>query len=366
MAVFEQSTALCYRIFDIAEGVNLEVAQKLLSLDSRRLSLSREGSEFIELPNPPISVEVGHRSLAVMGANVEVPVSVRVFDHGAISVLASVPIPPGTTAEQLIPLADQLYDSPEIEKLARELVEQFRKTLEPNLDEAHLWERFESYTVLFVKQVSGAPNAEALLAMPELPRLLLGETKEKALSELEKRDVLEQHFSYGENDLVVIDWNAAFVYEPSGSLDIPDLLEIANAQLMEFRYYDDVLDGELKRVYQFIDSKKGATSIIFSPYKALLRDLLQTLMDLSEFIERVENSLKIIGDVYLARVYEAALRQLRVGSWQAQVTRKWKMLSNTYELLRGEVDTARSLTLELMIVVLIILETLVALTAFLK
>ena len=59
------------------------------------------------------------------------------------------------------------------------------------------------------------------------------------LSVAERQDVTQRHFSYGEDDLVVVDWNAAFVYEPSGSRDIPDILEIANAQLLEFRYYDD-------------------------------------------------------------------------------------------------------------------------------
>ena len=41
-----------------------------------------------------------------------------------------------------------------------------------------------------------------------------------------KREVLEHHFSYTPNDLVVVEWNAAFVYEPTGSEDVVDLLEI--------------------------------------------------------------------------------------------------------------------------------------------
>jgi len=80
----------------------------------------------------------------------------------------------------------------------------------------------------------------------------------------------------------------------------------------------------------------------------------------------VENSLKIIGDFYLARVYEAAVEQLRIPAWKETVTRKQQILSDVYGWLKGEVDTARSLTLEVMIVLLIVVELLVAVGSVLK
>jgi hypothetical protein len=142
-----------------------------------------------------------------------------------------------------------------------------------------------------------------------------------------------------------------------------DLLEIANAQLCEFRYYDDVLDKELTKVYDIIGSHRRP-GLFNSPYKQLLRDLALTLIELSEFIERVENTLRIVGDTYLAKVYEGAVQQLRVKQWQNQVTRKQSVLNHTYELLKGEVDTDRTLTLEIAVVVLIVIEVLVALLPF--
>ena len=130
----------------------------------------------------------------------------------------------------------------------------------------------------------------------------------------------QRHFSYGKDDLVVIDWNAAFVYEPSGSRDIPDILEIANAQLLELRYYDDALDHSLARVNQRLKRERRRLGLIFrSPYPALSRQVLVTLLEMSELVERVENSLKIIGDFYLARVYEAAVEQLRIPAWKETV-----------------------------------------------
>ena len=74
---------------------------------------------------------------------------------------------------------------------------------------------------------------------------------------------------------------------------------------------------------------------------------------------------KIIGDFYLAKVYEAGVKRLRIASWQASVTRKQQMLANVYQLLKGDVDTQRSLTLEFTIVVLIVSEILVGAIALL-
>ena len=361
MLRLKNATALCYRIFDVAEEIDLKRAAGMLSQSVTRLTFTREGSEYVQLVNPPLSVELGTRPLALRNGKLDVQVAARLFDHGALSIILKVPIPPGSTLEELIPFADELYDSPAIERVGAEVVAQLRAALGPAFKDPHLWERNESYTVLLARELEGAETAAEVLAAPGLARLLLGEVKEKTLSAAERSQVLERSFSYGERDLAVVDWNAAFLWEPSGSSDIADLLEVANAQLLELRYYDDVLDKELTRVYDAIETKKGASAIIFSPYKKLMRELMLTVIELSEFIERVENSIRIVGDVYLARVYEAAVAQLRIGPWQEQVTRKLRLLNQTYELLKGEVDTARALTLEATIVLLIVFEVVMAL-----
>jgi hypothetical protein len=52
----------------------------------------------------------------------------------------------------------------------------------------------------------------------------------------------------------VIGWNAAFIYDtPAGAETAIQLLQYANAQLLEFRQYDDLLTTELEKVYDFLD-----------------------------------------------------------------------------------------------------------------
>ncbi len=352
--------ALCYRFFDVADEISLEKCRSLLTA-TRPLALTREGSEFIQLSNPPLAVDLGPRTLSLKSGTVQVDLGARIFDHGAIAIMVQVPIAPGTTIEALVPFADELYDAPGLQSLAEAELSKLQSQLSGAMVMPHLWAKHEEYTVLFAREIDGSPSAAQLLEDPDLARLLLGEVKEPRLSGQEVKEVLENHFSYTDRDLAVVEWNAMFLYEPSGSDDIVDLLEIANAQLLELRYYDDVLDKELGRVYDTIDRKKRS-SLLFSPYKQLLRDLMLNLIELSEFIERVENSLKIVGDVYLARVYEASVAQLRIKEWSDQVARKHRLLQQTYGLLRGEVDTDRALTLEIMVVVLIVLELVVGIT----
>jgi hypothetical protein len=365
--VVQKGSILCYRIYDIADEISLEKASSLLSADAQRLKLARENSQYLHLPNPPLTVELGHKSLPLRGGAVNVFALARIFDHGAASIILRVSIQPGTTYEQLVALADELYDSAALDALALQLIEGVRKSVEGALEDPHLWEQSESYTITFVERFQTAPTAAEIAEGLDLARLLLGETSGSPLSERERKEVTQHRFSYREDDLAIVDWNSAFVYEPSGSLDIPDVLEICNAQLLELRYYDDILDKNVIAIYEEVQKKKRSwRSVVRSPYKVLARRVLRTLLEMSEFIERVENSLKIIGDFYLAKVYEAAVRRLRIPAWQASVTRKQQMLANVYQLLKGEVDTDRSLTLEATIVLLIIGEILLAFTPMLR
>lgn len=362
--VFQKASILCYRLFDIAEEIDLERSRKVLAEGVRRLKLAREGSEYLQLPNPPLGVELGKRMLALSSGNTTVSAMARLFDHGAASIILSVPVPPGTEMPALTRLADELYDSIVVEQLASELIDNLRQQIAPALQDPHRWEQNESYTIIFAEKLEGDPPASQLLERADLARLLLGEVHARQLSERERAEVTQHRFSYTDEDLVVVDWNSAFVYEPSGIRDIPDILEICNAQLLEFRYFDDLLDVQLKGIYDAVQRQRGG--LLRSPYRMLSRRVLATVLDMSEFIERVENSLKIIGDFYLAKVYEAAVRRLRIPAWQASVTRKQQLLANVYTLLKGEVDTARSLTLEITIVVLIVSELLMALLTALR
>ena len=75
-----------------------------------------------------------------------------------------------------------------------------------------------------------------------------------------------------------------------------------------------------------------------------------------ELIERVENSLKVTDDVFLARVYAQALQEFRERTWRSGIERKMAIVRGTYDMLNAESLARRSEMLELTIVVLIVFE----------
>ena len=70
-----------------------------------------------------------------------------------------------------------------------------------------------------------------------------------------------QRFSYFEDDLAVLTWNAALVVEPvAEDTDVQYVLEFANAQLLELRFYDALLDAELPEDLHPRSPRRGAAS----------------------------------------------------------------------------------------------------------
>ena len=363
--VVREGRVVAYRQLDVADEIDLAVCQALLQASApRRGALTREGAQSLVISSPPLEITVGPRSIVLprTGKKIDADVSVRVFDYGAVSFSFEVPIAPGTELGDIVSWCDELYDSPELDQAAREMVQPLLARLRGSVRGEHGWNAVETYTVVFVRRFDGDPAAGDVLGTPSLASLVLGEPTNRRLSPSQRQDVLTHSHSYFDDDLVVVDWNCAFVLEPSGSRDIPDILELASSQLLELRYYDELFDAELARVYRDLDRARGRRIPDFrNPWVDLGRRVVSRLVELSEFAERVDNTLKVIGDFYLARVYESAVRRFRIRSWQASIDAKQALLAQSHSLIRGEIDARRTTLLELVVIVLILVEVLLAL-----
>jgi hypothetical protein len=203
-------------------------------------------------------------------------------------------------------------------------------------------------------------TAAALLGSVDLVPLLSGE--QRSLSDGARQDLLRQRFSYYTDDLVVLAWDRAFVYEPRGDSDVLDVLEVANAQLLEMRYYDELLDDELPRMYDLVAKARRTRTLLASRRFAHLARRLHTLVaEVTELTERVDNALQVTEDVYLARIYAAALELSRVPAVNAAVDRKLAIIRDTYAALYDESLASRTELMEVLIIVLIAAEIVIAL-----
>jgi uncharacterized Rmd1/YagE family protein len=81
----------------------------------------------------------------------------------------------------------------------------------------------------------------------------------------------------------------------------------------------------------------------------------------TEIAERVDNALQVTEDVYLARVYAAAIALFRVPNVSAAVDRKLAIIRETYSALYEEAAGARAQFLEIAILALIAIEIVLSL-----
>jgi hypothetical protein len=187
------------------------------------------------------------------------------------------------------------------------------------------------------------------------------------LSDQEKTTIPRHRLSYLADDLVIPTWNAAFVYDtPTGAQAALEILEFANSQLLEFRYYDQLLDGELAAIYARLQRPKWYDEWIGSRYTRAARQVHSLFIDINELTDRTENTLKFIGDIYAARLFGLVADRLGLETWKANVQEKLKTLSDVYRFAVERSSISRGQFLELAIVLILILELALVLTGVMK
>lgn len=361
----ETGSAIAYRLFDVGYAINLDRALELLAASGpeRARPVHGEG-QALQIPNPPITVLLGTDALTVGDLPHTVELSARIFDFGVVSLRVKIRAPNPCRWDTFTLFGRQLEHHPGIARITEQQVRTLTDRIAPAIERPALAAVHEDYMVFRVARVTGAQgtplNAGELATLDVVP-LLLNETR--PLSADARRELLPHRFSYYHDDLALLTWENALVVEPGEQdTDLQYILEFANAQLLELRYYDALLDAELPRLYDDIEAARARHAVFPGRrFAALLQRLQAQVADSTELVERVENALKVTDDVYLARVYSAALELFRGKAWRAGIDRKLAILHDTYAMLNGEAQAARSETLEIAIVLLIVVELAVGL-----
>jgi hypothetical protein len=379
-----------YRLYDVGYEIDLERALDLLATSpgerqTLRLNLAqppdlapeaaeaerlvarrsaRAEVQALQIKNPPITSALGVDSITLAGRPHDVHVSARIFDFGVVSLRLHVAAPGTPAWPEFSRFGNAIDACTETAALFLRHLRGLTTRLGAVIARPHVAPVTEDYIVFRVTRLlgpAGEPLATAVLRDLDVVPLLLNEQRE--LSSEARRELLPYWFSYYPDDLAVLTWNSALIVDPTeGDSDVQLILEFANAQLLELRYYDALLDAELPRMYDRIAEGRAAGRALRRRRYAGLLSALQTLVaDSTEIVERAENALKVTDDVFLARVYAAALELFRGRAWRGGIDHKLAIIRQTYAMLNAEAMTVRNEVLEVAIVVLIVVEIVLAL-----
>lgn len=365
MIIVRQGAAHAYRLLDVGYSISLDTALNVLASSApERVRPVRSEAAALQIANPPVSVILGGERVAIGGRAYDAEVSARIFDFGVASLCVRIPAGDDLDWDTFAAFGNAVDADTAIPALLEHHAQLLFQRITPAIERPTIAPVREDYVVFRMREVrgdDGAPlTSESLPTSVDLAPLLLNERR--TLSARARDELLQHRYSYYTDDLAVLTWDNALVLDPvEGASDVEYILEFANAQLLELRYYDAVLDGEIPKLYGRIGAARGAWMRHFSRrFSNLLGDVQRLYAESTELVERAENALKVTDDVFLARVYSAALEIFRGREWRAGVDRKLTLVRETYEMLNAEAQATRAEALEWAIVLLIVGEIIMA------
>jgi hypothetical protein len=216
----------------------------------------------------------------------------------------------------------------------------------------------EDYLVFAIQELNRRHRADDLVEHhgDVIASVLRGERA--PLSRQERDEILRHRISYLADDLVIPTWNAAFVYDTAaGTQAAVEIAEFANSQLLQFRYYDELLDNALASIYAEMQKEPHwYDSLLGRHYARAARQVHALYIDVNELTDRSENALKIIGDVYAARLFALLAARLDLATWKTNVREKLKTLDDIYRFSVEHLGMVRGELLELTIVAILVFE----------
>jgi hypothetical protein len=355
------ATVHVLRQIDVGDSVHLEKVARIL--ESRELSRgatvlrSPDGSagQGVVLRAEPLDVKLGKVAVGPFEADARA----RLFEFGVVALRFKFAVD-DTSASALMDLSAHLvresgsFDA-KAQQLWSDLGAQIRGAVVP-WEDGGAGELIEDFTVFVLPPVAdGAAGNERMLA-----HVLLGEPATRKLAPSVVNEISRRVIRYYEDDLVLVDYDAAIVVDKEETADVVDIFEIASAQLLELRFYDAMLGRSLEML--LADVRRARTAVWFfrSPFRRLGQRAAVLALELGELGDRLERAITLVGDTYSAQIYRETALRFRLSESGASVREKVEMIGRVAEVLGHEIHSRRDLVLEILVIVLILIEVVVA------
>jgi hypothetical protein len=354
--VLQIKSGLCHVMFvyDAARSIDLEVAERRIHEVSQRQTLphKRRAPSYLEYRPPPLRVSHDGPPLEIGSFRTRPNVDLLVYDFGAISVNYSIAL--DSSFDSLLPLSQSLYDNALLLSDSRKRIDHCLASMGSAAAQPNVAPVVEDYVIFHIESLSSVLEAENFRKLygHQIAQILRAENR--ALSQQEVEDVLSATMSYGADDIVIIDWNAALIVDSEGE-DIREVLQFANVELLEMRHLDDKLSRALDKSYDALARRATGLRRKLGRYGAELRVVAELQVDNAILFEGVNNALKLLGDQYLARAYRLASRRFHLDDWDTTILRKLQTLESIYQTMSDQSSTRRMEVLEWVIILLFVL-----------
>lgn len=361
MQAFHVTSGICHAVFayDLGFAIHLDRAESIIAalnaseMHRGTLRHERRGPRDVEYGPLPLRVSRDTTPIRIAGFESAPRVEAVLHDFGVVAITYAIPI--SGPAEKLLELSLALYENPALladsRRLAAELLESFRAAIDRPL----LAEQVEDYLVFHFAETEGADTTDDILTRHRalLARILRAEAE--PLSPQEVDDAMSVRVSYGLRDAAVIDWNGALLLGPADD-DTLAVLRFANVELLELRFLDSQLDRSLTPAFEAAQRRPRPWDMFSRRTAADMRRIATFQVESASLFEGVNNSLKLLGDQYLARLYRRAAERLHLAEWDASILRKLGTLETIHDKLSDRQTARRAEFLELIIVLLILFE----------
>jgi hypothetical protein len=337
--------------FDVSEEIRLDELRKVFGARRAEASFKHAAPNYVQYQRPPVVEPI---EPLVLDSGERLDAQIRYYDYGVLSVVFELPF--SGDWDTLVRLSSRWVWDTDFTSLASRIVKSKLERARPALIKPYDNWLHEDYFMFHVREMASKPTAGELLSQygDKIAQIVRGETA--LLSEGERQEVLQGRISYYPNDLAVIGWNAAFLYDSNAGAETAiQLLEYANSQLLEFRHYDELLTRELEGVYDFLET--GGTGLWSRWRTARAASKLHTvLLDVSELTEHADNAIKFLSDMFSARLYKLAASKVGVPDYKDLVQKKLRTAEELYHFMVDQFNQSRAFVLELMVVIILIIE----------
>jgi hypothetical protein len=345
-----QGSAFALMLYDACEEFRLEEVAPSVSAREIDRGFKHAAPEYVRFERLPVVEEAGK---ILLSNGEQANVQVKYYHYGVVSVVFNIPF--HGDWQQWIELSASWISSNEFERRASDIAHERVNRLGSAAVKLYKDWLSEDYFIFNMAEIPNRPTASVLLSScaAQITQIVRGETAR--LADVETNEVLQSSLSYYPDDLAVVGWHAAYIYDTcAGAQPTIQLLEYANSQLLEFRHYDELLTRELQSAYDFLEKRRGAFGRWTMATKA--GRLQRVTVEVTELTERVDNVVKFLSDMFSARLYKLAAQKVGVNDYEGLVAQKLRTAGNLYSFMVGEFYQARAFVLELLVVIILVIE----------